>query len=480
MSMEMKQSLGLRQELKLTPQMQQAIRLLLLNRADLIEHISNEILENPTLEEVPGSVTESQGEAERVLEAQTVSTSNDLDEQSNGTKEGEVDWNKVIENQEADFRTKGASGMDELPPIETNLVSPPSLAEHLEWQLQMAACTDGERRAASFIVNNLDHRGWLGTTVEDIMDASGVDREDVEGALEIVQQLDPLGCGSRSLEECLLIQVRILFPEDPVFPVLLQNHLGDIEKRNYAAIARALQLELEDVVEYHKMMKQLEPWPGRNYSVSEPQYISPDIYVFKLGDEWQVSQNEDGLPKLRISNYYKQVLQGKESTREERDYIKGKLDSADFLIKSIYRRQNTIGRVMQCILKRQIDFFERGPDHLRPMVLRDVAEEVSLHESTVSRVTTNKYVQCPQGIFELKHFFDTGLRSSDHGEDVAADAVKRKLKRIVAAEDVASPLSDEQLVQLLKKDGVEIARRTVAKYREQLGILPSSKRKNIC
>lgn len=480
MSMEMKQSLGLRQELKLTPQMQQAIRLLLLNRIELVEQVQQELLENPTLEEVPGSVVESQGEAERLLQVQAASTSNDLDEQSNGTREGEIDWNKVVDNQEADFRPKGSAGMDELPPIETNMVSPPSLAEHLQWQLQMAACTDGERLAASFIVNNLDHRGWLSTTVEELIEASGVEREDVEGALELVQQLDPLGCGSRTLEECLLIQARILFPEDPVLPVILQNHLHDIEKRNYAGIGRALQLETEDVVEYHKMMKQLEPWPGRNYSNSEPQYISPDIYVFKLGDEWQIVQNEDGLPKLRISNYYKQVLQGKESTREEREYIKSKLDSADFLIKSIFRRQSTIGRVMHCILRRQMDFFERGPDHLRPMVLRDVADEVSLHESTVSRVTSNKYVQCPQGIFELKHFFDTGLRSSAHGEDVAADSVKRKLKRIVSAEDRANPLSDEQLVRLLKADGVEIARRTVAKYREQLGVLPSSKRRNLC
>ena len=201
--------------------------------------------------------------------------------------------------------------------------------------------------------------------------------------------------------------------------------------------------------------------------------------MFKIGDEWQVLQNEDGLPKLRISKHYKQILQGKDSTRAERDYIKERLNSADFLIKSIYKRQNTIGRVMRCILKRQADFFEHGPDQLRPMVLRDVADELGVHESTVSRVTSNKYVQCPQGIFELKFFFNNGVNAV-HGEQVAAESVKRRIKKLIAAEDASNPLSDDAVVRVLQKENIDIARRTVAKYREAMGILPSSKRRNVC
>lgn len=481
MGLEIKQNLRLQQTLAITPQLQQAIKLLQLNHMELVEQVQQEMLENPTLEEVPDTAIDTTSDAERILEQRAADASRDAEEQNNGQNDTEVDWNKYLEERSASDGgpPRGASGMEELPPIETNLVGRESLAEHLEWQLQMQSCTDAERAAALLIVNNLDDRGWLGVSVDDLVAESGLDREDVEGALDIVQHLDPLGCAARDLEECLLIQAGVHWPGDPNFELLIRNHLGDIEKRNYAGIARALQIEVEDVVEYHKMLKVLEPWPGRDYSTAEPQYISPDVYVFKLGDEWQIVQNEDGLPKLRISNYYKQVLQGKDSTRQEREYIKERLNSADFLIKSIYKRQNTIGRVMRCILRRQADFFDHGPDQLRPMVLRDVADELGIHESTVSRVTSNKYVQCPQGIFELKFFFNNGVNAV-HGEQVAAEAVKRRIKKLIAAEDPANPLSDDAVVRILQKENIDIARRTVAKYREAMGILPSSKRRNVC
>lgn len=478
MGLEIKQSLKLQQTLAITPQLQQAIKLLQLNHLELVEQIQQEMLENPTLEEVPGTAVDNVSDAERVLEQQASAAAGDTVENANGAgTSDEVDWNRVLEGYGDDsFRQRGPAGLEELPPIEANLVNAPSLADHLEWQLQMASCTDEERQAALVIIRNLDDRGWLAVPLEEVAAESGADPEAIEGALDIVQHLDPLGCGARSLEECLAVQASVLHPEDPYLPRILTEHLADIEKRNYPAIARALEIEVDDVVEYHKMIRRLEPWPGRNYTVSEPQYISPDVYVFKIGDDWQVVQNEDGLPKLRVSTYYRQVLQGKDSTREERDYIKERLSSADFLIKSIYKRQNTIGRVMRCILRRQIDFFERGPDHLRPMVLRDVADELGIHESTVSRVTSNKYVQCPQGIFELKFFFNNGVNAVS-GEQVAAEAVKRRIKRLIAAEDPANPLSDDQIVKVLQHENVDIARRTVAKYREAMGILPSSKRR---
>ena len=478
MGLEIKQSLALRQSLAITPQLQQAIKLLQLNHLELLEQVQQEMLENPTLEEVPGTNTDMTSDVERALEHRAAEDSRDTAEQNNNQAE-DIDWAKVIEGfQDSPRQPKGSLGMDELPPIETNLVASSSLPEHLEWQLQMQCCTDEERDIASVIINNLDERGYLATPLDDLLAAHAFDREDAEGAIYIVQHLDPLDCGAASLIDCLLVQASVLHPEDPVLPVLIRNHLPDIERRNYTGIAKVLELDLEDVVEYHRMLKLLEPLPGRNFTNNEPQYISPDVYVFRLGDEWQVVQNENGLPKLRISNYYKQILQGKDSTREERDYIKERLNSADFLIKSIYKRQNTIGRVMRCILRRQADFFDRGPDHLHPMVLRDVADELGIHESTVSRVTSNKYVQCPQGIFELKFFFNNGVNAVN-GEMVAAESVKRRIKKMIATEDPENPLSDDAVVRVLRAENIDIARRTVAKYREALGILPSSKRRNV-
>jgi len=360
--MEFKQSLRLQvklqQTLAITPQLQQALKLLQLNHLELAEQIQTELMENPTLEEVPGSL-QVEGATEATFGQK--SESHDTAEQNNGAGTREVDWNQVIEGLgDQGFRGErgGSSGMDELPPIETNLTEVEGLAAHLEWQLQMLSCTDRERMAAQRIIHNLDDRGWLSVSLTELVEEHNltadpedrIDMEDAEGALLVVQALDPVGCGARDLIDCLLGQCRIHFPEDPFLPDIIRHHLGDLEKRNYAGIAKAMGLADEDVVEYHKMLKQLEPWPGRNYTGSEPQYISPDVYVFKIGDEWQVVQNEDGMPKLRISKYYQQVLVGKDSTRVERDYIKERLSSADFLLKSIWRRQDTIGRVMKSIL----------------------------------------------------------------------------------------------------------------------------------
>ncbi len=294
----------------------------------------------------------------------------------------------------------------------------------------------------------------------------------------IVQSFDPPGCGARGLVECLTLQASLAWPEDPFIIPLLEDHIRDLETRNYTNIARSMDLHQEDVVEYHRMIQTLEPWPGRPYSDVPEQYIIPDIQVVKVGGEWQILQNEDGLPRLRVSPYYRKILSDVRSSKEDRSYIKERLESADFLIKSIFKRQRTIHRVMNCILSRQQDFFDHGPERLKPMVLRDIAEEIEVHESTVSRVTTNKYVQCPHGIFELKYFFNAGIKRV-HGEDVAAEAVKQKIKKLISDEDSKKPLSDQKLVGLLRGQNIEIARRTVAKYREGMGILSSAQRKNV-
>jgi len=480
MALDLRQTQKLSQQLVMSMQLQQAIKLLQLSHQELVATVEKELVENPALEEIPDSATGTVSDGERKLQDDAKAQSKDVVEQNNGNQDNEVDWQKILEQRKADGsvfqNAAGPSRFDDLPPIEQSLADTTDLTSHLIFQLGMQLCTDDERRAAACVILNLDHRGWLQATWEEVAEATGVDMDSVEGAVMIVRTLDPTGCGCRSLAETLAYQATIRWPEDPFIEELITVHLGNFEARNYQGIARQMELEVEDVVEYHKMIKELEPWPGRPYADLGNNYITPDIEVAKRAGEWVIVQNEDGLPRLRVSNYYQQVLSGKQSSREDKKYIKERLDSADFLIKSIFKRQRTIYRVMKCILDRQQGFFDRGVEHLRPMVLRDVADEIGVHESTVSRVTTNKYVQTPHGIFELKYFFSASIQRSN-GDDLAAESVKIKIKRLVADENPRKPLSDSALVKLLKQDNITIARRTVAKYREQLGILSSSKRK---
>ncbi len=479
MALELKQSLKLTQQLVLTPQLQQAIKLLQLSHLDLVDTIQQEMMENPALEEIPGTESGEVPDGERHLKEKAEQTQAESVEGANGHEGSDNDWQKILEEYSASrFKTgAGVVRRDDLPPIEANLVASSTLPNHLLEQLGLVRCLDSERHAAEVIIQNLDERGYLTLDLEVLAEELSMDLDDVEGGQMIVQALDPVGCGARDLVQCLAIQARKVWPEDPYVVPIIQDHLGDFERRNYQAVARALELDVEDVIEYHKMIRELEPRPARGFSDVEPRYITPDVYMFKIGDEWQITLNEDGLPKLRVSPYYAKVLRG-HGSKEDRTYVKNKLDSADFLIKSIYKRQATIYKVVKSILERQMNFFEMGIDHLRPMVLRDVADEIGVHESTVSRVTSNKYVQCPQGIFELKYFFNAGIQQV-HGAEVAAEAVKSRIKSLISGEDPKRPMSDAQLVKELRRYNIQCARRTVAKYREGLGILSSSKRKQL-
>ena len=505
MALELKQNLKLSQQLVITPQLQQAIKLLQLSHMDLVDQIQQELVDNPALEEIPGAThDETLAETLAHLDNANRKDQQDVVDQNNGAesmdfdpmkpataetpdapeaptaaereKMTEEDWNKLLETYSSGSGTKSTVNRNEdLPPIENTLSTSTTLIEHMAWQLQMQLCTDAERRAANVIVMNLDDRGYLTIPLEVVCEEADCEMDDAEGAQMIIQGLEPIGCGSLSLEECLVVQAKAKHPEDPFFEEIITNHLGDFERRNYQAVARAMDMDQEDVIEYHKMLQDFEPWPGRAYSGDDARYITPDVYVFKVGDEWQIVQNEDGLPKLRISSYYQRVLQS-DGSDEEKKYIKGKLESADFLIKSIYKRQATIYKVVKSIMDKQRAFFDKGVEHLKPMILRDIADEIGVHESTVSRVTSNKYLQCPQGIFELKYFFNAAI-SQVHGEDVAAASVKARIKQIIGAEDPRKPMSDASIVKELRKYNIDCARRTVAKYREALGILSSSKRK---
>jgi len=478
MALNLRLEAKMTQSLVMTPRLQQAIKLLQYNHLEMVNHVQEALLENPTLEEVPDSAGDVVGEREQEIRKDAESAKEDLAEQNNG-EEGSIDWEKFLDHlANANTRTNAPSGgtiHDDLPPIETNLTYGESLADHLDFQLKMMRCGEDEAHAADEIIGNLDHRGYLVASVDEIAQTTGVDVEVVTEALELVQSLDPLGCGARDLSECLIIQARVVFPEDTNFErILSDEHLHNLERRNYQAIARDLQLDLEDVVEYHRMIQDLEPHPGRGFTGEEPRYITPDIYVVRRAEEWVVSLNEDGMPDLRISGYYQKIMRS--ASKDDREYLLDKLRGAEFLIKSINKRRKTIRKVTESILKFQREFFEHGVERLRPLVLQDVADDVGVHMSTVSRVTTNKYVHTSHGTFELKYFFTAGVRQQS-GFDMSAEAIKNKIKNLCAAENPKKPLSDQAIANALKKEGVKVARRTVAKYREALGILPSSQRK---
>jgi RNA polymerase sigma-54 factor len=341
----------------------------------------------------------------------------------------------------------------------------------------MSAMSAVEREIAAIIIGNLNRDGYLDATLEEIAQMAEASVEEVEKVLAKVQRFDPLAIAARDLRECLLIQAETLDLPDDLVLQIISNHLQYLENKNYQGLMRVLKRNQEDVKRAIDIILNLDPRPGRIYSEEEVQYISPDIYITKVEDEYVIMLNEDGMPKLRVSAYYKAALSSETGlSAGAKEYIQGKLRSAAWLIKSIHQRQRTVYKVAQSIVNFQREFLEKGVAHLKPMVLRDVAEDVGMHESTISRVTTNKYMHTPQGIFELKYFFNNPINSFI-GEPVASESVKDRIRQIIQAEDPTSPLSDNEIVDLLESENINIARRTVAKYRDMLGILSSNKRR---
>ncbi len=490
--MEIKQQLKLSQQLVMTPQLQQAIKLLQMSRMELAELVQEELLENPVLEDNietresrENGVSESAGEASAengAAELTPAAEAPTTDAEPNGAEtKDEIDWERYLENHtlQAPLPSVRRGGDDELPGFEATLTRGEDLTDHLAWQIRMGEFADDEQRFAALVVGNLNDDGYLkidGAAPEEVVprlaEEAGLHPEDAEEVLKILQHFDPIGACSRSLEECLLIQANH-FDMDQLVIDVIRGHLGNLEKRNFQAISRELKVPVEEIYDVAQIIAELEPRPGRNFIREEPRYITPDVHIHKVGDEYFVVANDDGMPRLRISNFYRSAMTDNAKARE---YIRGKLRSAQWLIRSIDQRRKTIVKVTECIVDKQREFFDRGIEHLKPMILRDVAETVGMHESTISRVTSNKYVHTPRGLFELKFFFNSAIKR-DHQNDIASESVKQAIKKIIGSEEPTAPYSDQKIVEILAQTDIKIARRTVAKYREMLGILSSSKRK---
>ena len=496
MGLEIKQSLRLSQQLVMTPQLQQAIKLLQLSRMELVDTINQELMENPMLEATEEADAEPvPGEESEAVEAAADKPDNEAGEGSSSDSDSEAaesgleevavheeakeefDWENYLEEySSAPAPSESSIREDRDTPSYDNLLTrSASLREHLLWQLRLAPVSEDEMTLGAHIIGNLNPDGYLKSSLEEMAQAAGAQPQQLERVLGLIQQFDPLGVAARDLRECLIIQATELYPGHDLVHDILESHLPDLERRNFQVIAKKLGVSMDDVAEAIDVIRRLDPKPGRTVSEEEPRYITPDIYVHKLDGEYVIVLNEDGLPKLKVNSFYKEAL-GAGAAPEARDYVQNKLRGALWLIRSIHQRQRTIYKVTESIVKHQRDFLDRGIAFLKPMVLRDVAEDVSMHESTISRVTTNKYVHTPQGVFELKFFFNSGINRMEGGA-VASEAVKDRIRQFIAAENQQKPYSDQHIADMLAKENIDIARRTVAKYRELLGILPSSRRR---
>lgn len=466
------------QQLVMTPQLQQAIKLLQMSRMELTETITEEMETNPALEEAVGQDGTSEENVAEGNEKEQSKEDTTVDVATADVAESEINWDQYIDSYSAsDYKVRNYD-REEFPSYENIVKSKDTLSDHLMWQLQVSNLTEGERVVAEFMIGNIDDDGYLKVSIDEVANTLSVEAEYAEDVLLVVQAFDPLGIASRDLKECLLTQAKYLGLEGGLVVEIIQNHLLDIESRRLPVIAKSTKSSMDKVIAAVKVITAMEPRPGRPFAEDTAQYITPDLYVHKVDGEYVITQNDDGIPKLRVSNYYREVLEKGMDKGAAKEYVQDKVRSALWLIKSIQQRMRTIYRVMESILKFQRDFFDQGVESLKPLVLKDVADDIGMHESTISRVTNNKFVQTPQGIFELKFFFNSGI-SRYGGAAIASESVKEKIRQLILVENVKKPLSDQAIVELLKKSDVNIARRTVTKYREMLGIASSSKRKKL-
>lgn len=475
MALELRQQLKLAQKLVMTPQLRQAIKLLQLNRLELTEALQAEIEENPLLEEAPDDsnlLTESEilHASENLEIPESEFTTRVQGDAPAGISE--VNWSDYENTFDTDLSFAREKPPADAPSQFDFISSKPGLSAHMQWQLTDLDLDDKQIDIAMFIIGNLDRHGFLQVDLLDICNFTDCSEENAQQVLQLIQGLDPPGIAARDIRESLLLQLKRKGLEKSLAYQIVEEHMNLLETRNHALIARKTGATVRNVTKEIEIITGLTPFPGNEFANEEINYIIPDVYVFKVDDEYIIQLNNEGLPQLKLSSDYLAMLQQKKSmTTESVGYLREKQRSAEWFIKSLQQRQRTIYKVMESILKFQKDFFEYGPGHLKPLILRDVADDIDMHESTVSRVTSNKYTHTPQGIYELKHFFSTAVATMD-GDTVASENIRDRIRQLIQAENQIKPLSDNKISEILAKENIQVARRTVAKYRDQLGILP--------
>ena len=491
----------LSQKLIMTPQLQQAIKLLQLSRLELQQSLTQHLLENPLLDEIQSDVDEGESlaheekvEAPPALEGQDRSdtTVETREEQGSPEEFSASGWEEYFGRDRRSGESAYSASQDEFPSYEQTVAKATSLEEHLLWQLSLSGLGDREKELGRLIIGNLDDDGYLRIPLAEVVAGTGFAESEVESVLKDIQTFDPTGVGARDLSECLLLQLGHLGRnpfgslgsppgalKGSIIESIVLHHLRDLEKKQYAKVAKALNVTVEEVFQATKIIGELEPKPGRPFANTQNYVIVPDVFVVKNEGEWVVLLNDDGLPRMRISPYYKQLLSsGQGGTPETKAYMDEKLRAAQWVIRSIEQRNRTIVKVVSSIVKFQEQFFDHGVQYLKPLVLKQVAEDIGMHESTISRVTANKYMYCPQGMLELKFFFNAGLQRADEPSGMHSSvSVRDMIKTMVTEEDAKRPLKDEEIAARLRKQGVLIARRTVAKYRAELNIPSASQRK---
>lgn len=477
MALEGRLELRLSQKLILTPQLQQAIKLLQMPHLELSDFLSQELMENPLLEESAEEVPSEEMTQEEKDSIEVEPADDDAD----APLDKLMNFNSVdeyFEERSSDGRDMGyfSPGNVESPSFEQFVSRKPDLYDHLLWQLRLSHVPEDIKTVAEIIIGNIDENGYLAATIEEITEAADTDREIAEIGLRLIQSFDPTGVGAQSVTECLLLQLKTLHLEGTLVEKIIANNMEELEKKKYAALAQMYNISLRDVMSAVKIIEGLEPKPGRNFSNVSTNYIVPDVYLVKTADGYQIVLNDEGLPRLRVSLFYKRLMQRNNAySKEDKQFLAEKLRSAVGLLKSLDQRNRTIYRVTETLLGLQKDFFSRGVQHLKPLTLKEVASALDLHESTVSRVTSNKYLSCEHGIFCFRFLFSSALHSGMG--TVSSTSVKDLIKNIVSEEDSKKPFSDQHIAGMLQKEGITIARRTVAKYREEMGIYSQARRK---
>jgi RNA polymerase sigma-54 factor len=526
--MSLKLTTSLSQRLVLTPQLRQRIEMLQMTTLELSDLIQQQLLENPVLEEVP-SQEEVQEIAEKVLDhlassdsettfedrtaeaATSTNGSGDADVLSNLPADGdagdaiaaadheeaisedgvgddsqrdafeEIDFGREFQDYlDPGYKTQEIEYKEDAPTFEQFLTRPPSLAEHLEWQLHMSSIDNELVDPAICVIGNLNADGRLNATNEEMAAMEKVSEEVVERARQAVMRLDPVGCGARDVKECLLVQLEVLGETDRLAVKLISEHLHDLQQHKLPHLSKQIGVDVETLLKELEFIRTLDPYPGRRYSSDEPVLISPEIYIEKLDendDEYIIYFADDGSPRLRVSQQYQQMLsQG--VSNETKSFIREKMRSAVDLLRNIEHRRQTIYKVVESIVHRQKDFLDHGVQHIKPMMLKDIAEDIGMHLSTVSRVVNRKYAHTPQGVIELRRFFTEGMLNEE-GEEISTRIIKLKIKKLIEEEDSRNPITDDQVVKILAKDGIKLSRRTVAKYRDQMSIPGSRERRAV-